>query len=129
MVGLMQAAARFEPERDVRFSTYAVWWIRDAVQSAIMNQGRTVRVPVHVLRDLAKLEKGYLAGRGAFYMKALVDQSRRLRTLKAWTIDSTKFNGRLPWFKEAVFGVRYLLDRRHPRRQPPAPKPTLAGSR
>ena len=106
---------------------------RAGLSGALGRYVPTIEVAHHHRRrtqaDLAKLEKGYLAGRGAFYMKALVDQSRRLRTLKAWTIDSTKFNGRLPWFKEAVFGVRYLLDRRHPRRQPPAPKPTLAGSR
>lgn len=51
-LGLMHAIEKFEPERGFRFSTYATWWIRQSVERAIMNQARTVRLPVHVVREL-----------------------------------------------------------------------------
>jgi RNA polymerase nonessential primary-like sigma factor len=51
-LGLIHALEKFEPERGFRFSTYATWWIRQAVERAVMNQARTIRLPVHVLREL-----------------------------------------------------------------------------
>ena len=54
-LGLMHAIDKFEPERGFRFSTYATWWIRQSVERAVMNQGRIIRLPVRVLRDLQKV--------------------------------------------------------------------------
>jgi RNA polymerase nonessential primary-like sigma factor len=51
-LGLMHAIDKFEPERGFRFSTYATWWIRQSVDRALMYQGRTVRLPVNVVREL-----------------------------------------------------------------------------
>ena len=51
-LGLMRAIDKFEPERGFRFSTYATWWIRQHIERALMNQARTVRLPVHMVREL-----------------------------------------------------------------------------
>ncbi len=54
-LGLMHAIDKFEPERGFRFSTYATWWIRQAIERALIYQGRTVRLPVNVVRELQQI--------------------------------------------------------------------------
>ena len=51
-LGLIHAIEKYDPERGFRFSTYATWWIRQSIERAIMYQSRTIRLPVHVIKEL-----------------------------------------------------------------------------
>lgn len=77
-LGLMHALDKFDPERGFRFSTYATWWIRQNIERAIMNQSRTIRLPVHVVKELNQVLRAQrsleAAGNGEFTLEQIAQK-------------------------------------------------------
>jgi RNA polymerase nonessential primary-like sigma factor len=68
-LGLMHALEKFDPDRGFRLSTYAMWWIRQSIDRALMNHSRTIRLPVHVVKEL----NGYLRAKRTLEKQGMMD--------------------------------------------------------
>ena len=88
VIGLMKAAERFDPELEFKFSTYAVWWIRQSITRAIADKERLVRLPVHRVESIRRFRR---AARLLTYENGGVPTIRELADTLGWSLDRTAF--------------------------------------
>jgi len=103
-LGLMRAVKRFDPSMGVKFSTYAIWWIRQSISRAIADQGELIRLPVHVREKLIRLRKARLAG--AAVAEEISSQALKLRVAPEVLLDMV--HG-----KSGICSLEALCDEQH----------------